>query len=251
MARFGEYLYYGAGNDEAQIYRSRNGFNWRLVNTNPSFGSTQIMDSEKNTMVTNNIIIGELIVFKDKLYAFTWTKDINREDLIEKMIEDPDSDQKPLVSPSPGAFEVWRSDDGVNWEKVVGQNDPYGNGMGFCLLDPEGLNNDVAPTAVVFKGQLYLGTENTGCNTSIWRTSEGTYWEKVLDFSKNFGERFNVYTWQMISFEDKLFVGTLNQGIIGTPGVTGAQIWVSDAGDPGTFYNLVHNGFDGGDMVLC
>ena len=60
---------------------------------------------------------------------------------------------------------------------------------------------------------------------------------------------YNVYVWRMIPFKGRLFVGTLNQGLVGTPGVTGAQIWASDSGDRETFYNLVHNGFDGKTWV--
>ena len=40
-------------------------------------------------------------------------------------------------------------------------------------------------------------------------------------------------------------MGTANLGLDMRSGVTGAQIWASDSGDAGTFYNVVHNGLDG------
>jgi hypothetical protein len=107
-----------------------------------------------------------------------------------------------------------------------------------------GLGNDVVTSVTVFKDQLYLGTAHESCKTSIWRTSNGTQWEKTLDFAQE-GERLNQYVWRMIQFRDRLFVGVLNIGWVGIEGGTGAQVWVSPSGDAGSFRPLVHNGFDG------
>ncbi|MEW5803585.1 MAG: hypothetical protein AB1847_15940 [bacterium] len=243
MTRFNDYLYVGAGGYKAQLYRSKNGLNWELVKTNPSFQSTRIYDPQAKIMTSNNTMIGELMVFKDQLYAFTWTKEARYRDLATHVF-DYSVDRPTLNSNSPGAFEVWRSSDGVNWEKVVGKDDSYGNGMGFCLKDPEGLSNDEVTSTVVFEGKLYLGTQNSDGDCSIWRTSDGTQWTKVLDFH-DLGESFNYYIWRMISFQDRLYIGVMNVGPMSEPGVTGAQVWASDSGNQGTFYNLVHNGFDG------
>ncbi|MEW6379669.1 MAG: hypothetical protein AB1611_08670 [bacterium] len=246
MTRFGNYLYAGAENSAdkgAQLYRSTNGLRWSPVMTKPGFDSTKVQDPNTGKLVINNIMIGELAVFHDQLYAFTWTREGRHSDVIEYMLG-LEADNPRVQSPPPGAFEVWRSKDGVNWEKVVGQDDPYGNGMGFCLHDPDGLSNDVVTSTTVFKGQLYLGTMNDNACSTVWRTADGTQWTKVLDFF-DLGERANYYVWRMIQFKDKLFIGTNNVGPITAPGVTGAQIWASESGDRGTFYNLVHNGFDG------
>ncbi|MCL6583464.1 MAG: hypothetical protein K6U11_07470 [bacterium] len=243
MVRFGEYLYAGAGGYGAELYRSKDGLSWRLVKTKPSFQSSKVYDPQARAAVVNNTMIGELAVFHDQLYAFTWTKEARYRDLAEHVFG-YEVDRPTYMSNSPGAFEVWRSSDGVEWEKVIGLDDKYGNGMGLSLLDPAGLANDVVTSALVFHDQLYMGTQNTNGNSTIWRTSDGTSWSKVLDFSE-LGERANYYIWRMISFQDKLFVGTMNVGPITAPGVTGAQIWVSPSGDYGSFTNLVHNGFDG------
>ena len=254
MVRFGDYLYAGAGSNEAQLYRSKNGFNWQMVNANPSFTSTKVFDPNAGSDVTNNTMIGELEVFNDQLYVFTWTREVKYQDIVEQMlgltIEPSRSNlsrgNSSRSTPSAAAFEVWRSKDGVNWEKVVGKDDAYGNGMGLCLRDPDaGLDNDAIISTTVFRDQLYVGTLNSNADTAIWRTSDGTQWTKVLDFF-DLGEKANYYVWRMIPFQDKLFIGTMNVGPSKeNPDVTGSQIWASYSGDPGTFYNLVHNGFDG------
>ena len=111
-------------------------------------------------------------------------------------------------------------------------------------MDPESLASDVVTSVAIFNDQLYVGTQNAEGHSSIWRTADGTQWTKVLDFY-DLGEPANYYVWRMIPFHDKLYVSTMNVGPIQAPGVTGAQIWVTDSGDPGSYYNLVHNGFDG------
>ena len=243
ITQFGEYFYVGGGETKAQLYRSKDGLNWSRVKTSQSFDSTRVTDADSGITVTNNIMIGELVVFQDQLYAFTWTKDLRYRTVLERAFG-YDVNTSTLIPVSPGAFEVWRSSDGLDWEKVVGKDDAYGNGMGFCLKDPEGLANEAVTSAIVFKGNLYLGTVNDHARSSVWRTADGTQWTKVVDFF-DMGEEANYYAWRMISFQDKLFVGTMNLGPETATGVTGAQIWVSFSGDPGTFYPMVHNGFDG------
>ncbi len=94
------------------------------------------------------------------------------------------------------------------------------------------------------KGYLYLGTGHDYGKTSVWSTSEGSVWAKVLDFYK-MGEEYNYYVWRLWSFKNRLFVSTLKLGPVGNPGVTGGQIWFSSTGDKGSFEPLVLNGFDG------
>ncbi len=243
IVQFRDYFYAGGGDTKAQLYKSKDGLNWSRVRTKSNFEFTKVIDPDTGFLVTNNVMIGELVVFRDQLYAFTWTTALKYRDILERVFGYAVDISTPIPN-SPGAFEVWRTSDGLQWEKVVGRNDSYGNGMGFCLKDPDGLANDAVTSAIVYKGYLYLGTVHRNARSSIWRTSDGTDWTKVVDFF-DLGEKANYYTWRMISFQDKLFVGVMNLGPETAPGVTGAQIWVSDSGDPGTFYNSVHNGFDG------
>ncbi|MEW5803580.1 MAG: hypothetical protein AB1847_15915 [bacterium] len=280
ILRFGEYLYAGTGSKMAKLYRSKDGSAWELIDAQPGFETTIVNYPRTRIGVTNNILIGELAVFKNQLYAFTWTDDFTaiRGPFSRSMPKDPflrapnktsvvqNSDDgnlvesiygiwtrrstKPEFSRAPGAFEVWRSSDGLNWEKVVGQDDAYGNGMGFSGHDPENLANDLVTSVAVFNEKLYLGTMNGDGKTSVWRTSNGTSWEKVLDFFK-MGEEYNFYIWRMIPFNGRLFIGTMNMGSEHDPGVTGAQIWASDSGDADSFYCLVHNGFGSGSIRVA
>jgi len=245
ITRFGEYLYAGVGSDGANLFRSKEGIQWDLVETIPDIKSTMVFNPSGDTPIMNNLMIGELTVFKGQLYAFTWTKDVDFRSM--KNLDRNKNEQKPPeanLPPAPGAFEVWRSSDGINWGKVVGQDDEYRNGMGFSLHDPENLDNDVVTSVAVFEGNLYLGTGHDYGKTSIWRTNDGTKWEKVLDFFE-LGEKFNFYIWRMQPFHNKLFIGTLNLGDAANPGVTGAQIWFSETGTLDSFYPLILNGFDG------
>jgi len=248
MTRFGEYLYAGVGGSIASLYRSKDGFEWDYVATEPNIGSQMTQDPLTGLYIINNVMIGELAVFGDYLYAFTWTKDLDYRAiswLIKRIAQAGNQGEEILSIPAtPGAFEVWRSKNGVNWEVVVGQDDSYGNGMGFSGYSPENLDNDAVTSVAVFKNHLYLGTEHDKGRTSIWRTAEGTTWEKVLDFY-DLGEHFNYYVWRLQPFNGRLFAGTMNLGAVINPKVTGAQIWVSDSGNRNTFSPLVYNGFDG------
>ena len=82
---------------------------------------------------------------------------------------------------------------------------------------------------------LYVGTmnwaqgNNGGCQ--IWRTEDGETWEQVVDrgFRDFNGTTFitrNIYAWSMEEFNDKLFVGTWNSGIVDW----GCQLWRTSSG---------------------
>ena len=49
----------------------------------------------------------------------------------------------------------------------------------------------------------------------------------------------------MIPFRGKLYIGTFNMLASPIPGISGGQIWVTESGEPGTFYKIVSHGFDG------
>jgi len=248
MVRFGEYLYAGTGHNGAELYRSKDGFNWELADVNPKFTSTKVLDPLTNTLITNNIMIGELAVFNNQLYAFTWTTDLGilsqkfRKQLMNQNANGTETPE--FFARTPGAFEVWRSSNGADWEKVVGLDDAYGNGMGFSLHDEANMANDVVTSVAVYNGHLYLGPQNANGRTALWRTADGTQWEKILDFW-SLGELFNFYIWRMISFKQRLYIGTFNLLASPLPAISGGQIWVTESGDPGTFYKIVSNGFDG------
>ena len=154
-----------------------------------------------------------------------------------------------LSSPSPPILlpkgcEVWRSSTGDpgSWEEVVGNASGCSIGRGFGTV-----NNTALLSSKVFKGHLYMGTQNWFDAAEIWRTSDGTNWTAVTEdgFSgikpiQIQGEKLNasnIYMWRMHEYNGNLFVGTLMVGL-------GCEIWMSPSGDPGTFKQVNLWGMD-------
>jgi hypothetical protein len=128
--------------------------------------------------------------------------------------------------PRTGAMTLIRSKDGANWETVVSPTLP---------ADP--LEYDVDLT--VHEGSLYLSTGNFTCNESgicnslggkILRSKNGLDWEQVV--FEGFGILDN-YEMVLYSFQGYLYAITANDGF--TSGISGAQVWRSPNGDPGTW----------------
>ena len=199
------------------VNRSR----WVQVNT-PGF-------SEPET----NTGIGELITFNsstDYMYAGTWNG--TGPQLIQGIST---GDLSALVG-----CQVWRTDGTVDPGDPLGQRLIWEKVMDGGFGDPQ---NGVILSSAVFNGSLYMGTQNFFDQAEIWRTSDGTTWEPVtttgfmdigiFDF-QGFG---NGYIWRMITYNNSLFVGTLNP-------ILGCQVWRSSTGDPGTFEQVNVNGMN-------
>ncbi len=67
----------------------------------------------------------------------------------------------------------------------------------------------------------------------IVKSSGSESWEKVV--ADGFNNTKNDYAWSMVTFRDKLYVGTLNS-------YGGAEIWFTSDGDP-TTWRKVHDDF--------
>lgn len=80
-------------------------------------------------------------------------------------------------------------------------------------------SNTSAPSASVFEGQLYLGTDNAG-GCEIWRTTSGLMWTQV--HTNGFGNPQNTVAESMAIFGGELHVGTRN--------ADGAELWRSPDG---------------------
>lgn len=118
-----------------------------------------------------------------------------------------------------GGCEIWRSQDGLIWEQVVDHGfRPF---MSSEEREKEAINT-YAWIMQVYKDQLYLGTFNsrvwlfddagTGCQ--LWRTPDGTTWEKVLlpdglngTYKDGFGESENYGIRRMVIYNNELYVG--------------------------------------------
>jgi sugar lactone lactonase YvrE len=116
-----------------------------------------------------------------------------------------------------GAF-VWKaSPDGNTWTTV--------NDLGFG----EPMQQE-AISAAVFQDALYVGTKSEKSDSSatgyigsaqIWRTSNGTSWENVID--AGFGDGNNTILWSLWVFANQLYAIAENP-------ITGAELWKTSDG---------------------
>jgi uncharacterized repeat protein (TIGR01451 family) len=214
---------YNGSTDFTEIGNALNITRWERVNE-LGFGEPGV-----------NFAVGELITFSaspDYLYAGTWnaTGPLLVDGLVKR-------DFGFLAG-----CQVWRTNGTVNasdpprllWEKVVDS--------GFSSEGGSPLNGAIMSSAI-FNGSLYMGTQNFVSGAEIWRTANGTGWERVANFGffnlTNFDFRGfgNGYMWCMINFSDQLFVGTLNP-------ILGCQVWRSTTGDPDSFEQVNVNGMN-------
>ncbi len=107
--------------------------------------------------------------------------------------------------------ELWRSVDGVSWEKVAD------NGFGDEA-------NHVIQPQIVFKDYLYAVTFNLN-GLNIYRSGDGLGWERVVADGFNYGVNRNFYG-ILVEFDGALFLHTMS-----TPMVGAFQIWRSYDGE--------------------
>jgi len=108
--------------------------------------------------------------------------------------------------------EIWRTQDGENWEKVVDK--------GFKpFMSPEDQANKTANTYTwgieEYQGKLYVGTFNCkmfsdkGWGCQLWRSNNGIDWNKVdLPGGDGFGEPENYGIRKLTIYNNELFIGT-------------------------------------------
>lgn len=163
---------------------------------------------------SDNVGICSMKVFNDYLYASTMNWD-------------------PALF---GGFEIWRSNDGVHWSKVVA-NGFKQNMSRTDLLS--GVTNTYGWCMEVFQNQLYVGTfnscyrflRNTGMGCQLWRTHSGTNWTKVDlptgvegIYQDGFGEPENYGIRTLIVYNNELYVGTATNLLY----EKGFEIWKYD-----------------------
>jgi len=104
--------------------------------------------------------------------------------------------------------EVWRSQDGVEWNLV------HSGGIGSV--------NATIQDFVSFDGSLYAAS-NTETNC-IWRSENGTSWKPLNEGPCTNPASGNDRVWKFVVFGDHLYAGTTNA-------IEGCEIWRSDDGD--------------------
>jgi len=121
--------------------------------------------------------------------------------------------------------EMWRSANGTDWSQV--NTDGFGSA-----------SNTRAYGTGAFGGYLYVGTQNTAAGAQIWRcaTCDGLDWTQVVD--GGFGDPNNqaVGGPSIVVFADTLYAPVDNP-------VTGAEVWRSSTGDPGSWTQCNADGF--------
>ena len=101
-----------------------------------------------------------------------------------------------VTNPSTGG-EIWRTADGLEWERVADE------GLG------KSANIDFTP-GLVYHDQLYVVSATTGGldklkGFDIFRTSDGTTWEKVVSDGFNVGPERNIVGW-LTEFKGELYL---------------------------------------------
>jgi len=178
--------------------------------------------------------------------------------------------------PSGGGWgEVWRTADGLTWERTVANSfdepnegiasmatfngylyvgtyntvsgcqiwrSPTGDAGTWQKVASNGFSGDKNVLSVyiliVFNGYLYAGTGGSVDHAmTLWRTDNGLIWEPVT--TDGFGDSSNIRLTSACIFGDYLYVGTSNE-------VQGGEVWRSMTGDPGSWELASHGGFGDG-----
>jgi PKD repeat protein len=126
--------------------------------------------------------------------------------------------------------QLWRTADGLNWTAVMTN--------GFGVYYNVGIDH-----LVEFNGKLYAGVWNSTPNPpytdtggEIWRSSDGTTWEPVVQ--GGFGDRYNGKVMHMAVFNNQIYAGTWSY-----TSTHGAEIWRSSTGNSNDWQQVVSNGF--------
>ncbi len=106
--------------------------------------------------------------------------------------------------------EIWRTRDGVKWEKMVDK--------GFGVKE-----NIIVHPLIIFKDHLYAVTYNLN-GLNIFRSEDGKNWEKVVENGFNYGKYKNI--WGLLTEIN----GVLYLTTVSTPTVGAFQLWRSSDG---------------------
>lgn len=135
-------------------------------------------------------------------------------------------------------MQIFRSRDGLNFEQVVGPNAAVAAGFGLA-------GNTNTQHLYAYNKRLYVGTGNQHYGFSVFRTTDGSTYQKVA--SGGAGDPNNMFAWRFIGYQGHLWLGTGNFNVTGGEGSSllrsadGLQNWETLVGRNGTYYSY---GFD-------
>jgi hypothetical protein len=177
---FEDYLYlstYNADNG-GEMWRTKDGLEWEKV-VDDGFGDK------------GNIIIHPLVIFKDHLYAVAYNLNglnifrsedgRNWKKVVENgfnygsyknifgLLNEINGDLYLTTASTPtvGAFQLWKSNDGENWTQIGRTG--FGND-----------NNYFAGISLGPDGQFYLSTINFMDGVEVWRSKDSENWEMIF-----------------------------------------------------------------------
>jgi len=158
-----------------------------------------------------------------------------------------------------GACEIWRSYDGINWERVV----DHGFRLNMTEQDiKNGVMNNYAWIMKNYSCKLYVGTFNSrgyigqnlqGAGCQLWSSANGVTWIKEpLPNGDGFGEGANWGIRSMDIYNGDLYIGTAtnfkseNEGCeIWRYNVSGEQkVWTCIVGDQASTGKYTRDGFN-------
>jgi len=187
MAVFDDQLYVGtANNSGCEVWRTSDGVVWFPVITG-GFGDP------------DNYIAAVMTVFNDALYLGTTYLDTHRQQLISQ---------------------VWRSENGENWERVGEFFGVVPGGGGVASM----ASND---------GKLYLGVTSAFSGCQVWWSNDGASW--VSDTTDGFEDPENEMLTALGVFDGRVYAGTGNHS-------QGLEVWAL------TLAPIFADGFESGDF---
>jgi hypothetical protein len=225
-------LYAGTWADEThggEVWRSADGAGWDPV-VESGFGDP------------TNAEVVVLSAFNNRIYAFTWTNGAHGAEIwrsssgdsgtwsrvVSSGFNSDANNQGASASETFGGYfyvgtfntatgaEVWRSSTGnvASWTQV--------NADGFG----EGSHNGGVTSFVVFHDALYASTTNCDAGGQVWRTTNGTTWEKLV--TSGFGDAMNCTVDNLVIFGGSLYATTYNHPW--ETSQTGMEVWRTSDG---------------------
>jgi hypothetical protein len=212
----------------AKLYVSEDGTSWNVVvndalNTNDNSIRTMAVYDGKLFFGTENNETG------GRLYAYDGT-DVT----LEKEFTEDSSVAALQVYNGKLHVGTWDFTDGYNLYREADGD--------YATITPTVPGQDLANLGVMklieFNGELYMGTVNYQDGFTLMKTtnsSEPGAWDVIsID---GFGNSDNAYTWSMVEWQGKLYIGSFNSGIVAgelspipVPLDGRAELWCSEDG---------------------
>jgi hypothetical protein len=91
----------------------------------------------------------------------------------------------------------------------------------------------------LFDSKLYTGVQRSdSAGGEIWRSSNGSIWDKVVD--NGFGDSSNSEIYILQDFDGMIYAGSW----VNSSSSHGAEVWRSSTGDSGSWTRVVQDGFN-------